>query len=175
MNEFHHEIWKWSVVTVGNERCNTSNMGFILNQSVANIDHKQISQIYGLSHTLPRVSIYCGGPVHTDRCTVLHSLEYSTASTKPFNDNCAITFDNQIVQDIVTGRGPRHWKIMLGHCEWQDGQLDAEIMRSGGWQEVPWNHTAWGGYKRKDKMWRRMIEQEVNKNAKNFLSTVFDQ
>ena len=175
MNESHSDLWRYAVITVGHHDHYTHNMGFILNQSVLNIDHKQISSIYKLDYTLPRVPVYCGGPVHTDRCTVLHSTEYQTAKTRQFNHHTSITFDNQIIQDIVQGRGPKYWKIMLGHCEWEDGQLDAEIMRPGGWTEVAWSTTAWGGYKRKDKMWRRIIEQHTHKDASLFLNKIFSE
>jgi putative AlgH/UPF0301 family transcriptional regulator len=175
MNQHTQDLWRYAVVTVGSQEHFTHNRGFILNQAVLNIDHKQITQIYGLEHTLPHVPVYCGGPIHTDRCTVLHTPEYRIAKTKQFNSECCITWDNDIIRDIVQGRGPRQWKIMLGHCEWQDGQLDAEIMRPGGWQEAPWCHTAWGGYKRKDKMWRRIIEQNSVMHANSFLDQVFSE
>lgn len=174
MNESTNDLWRYAVITTGTHEFKTANMGFVLNQPVANIDHKQISKIYNLDLTLPRVQVYCGGPVQTDRCTVLHSNDYKTPKSNPFNHHCSITFDNQIVQSIVQGRGPKHWKIMLGHCEWADGQLDAELMRPGGWSEVPWHQTAWGGYKRKDKMWRRILEQHSQQDANLFLHTVFN-
>ena len=175
MNQSHHEIWRWSVITVGDQSTHTHNMGFVLNQNVINVDHRDISKIYNIDHTLPRCPIYCGGPVMTDRCTVLHSKDYTNTDTKSFNDHCNITFNNQIIQHIAQGHGPRHWKIMLGHCEWQDGQLDAEIVRPNGWITRPWHHHAWGGYKRKDKMWRRIIEFDAHLDAKLFLNQVFSQ
>ena len=173
MNQSHHEIWRYAVTTVGDINTNTHNMGFVLNQSVVNIDHKDISRIYNIDHTLPRCHIYCGGPVMTDRCTVVHSIEYINPDTKPFNRHVSLTFNNQIIQDISRGHGPQYWKVMLGHCEWQDGQLDAEIMRPGGWLTRPWHHHAWGGYRRKDKMWRRLLEIDAEQDAKSFLNTVF--
>jgi len=175
MNELSQDLWRYAVVTVGDQSYGTENMGFLLNQSVLNIDHKQITQIYKLDHTLPRAMVYCGGPLHTDRCTVLHSPEYQTGKTKPFNRYTSITFDNQIVNDIVRGKGPKKWKIMLGHCEWQDGQLDAELMRPGGWQESQWQDTAWGNYKRKDKMWRRICESNATQGASLFLDKMFSK
>lgn len=175
MNKVSQDLWKYAVITVGDSEQGTENMGFLLNQGVLNIDHKQITTIYGLDHTLPRTTVHCGGPLNTDRCTVLHSPEYRTNTTRSFNAHSSITFDNRIIQDIVQGRGPRQWKIMLGHCEWRDGQLDAEIIREGGWQEALWCHTAWGNYKRKDKMWRRIIEQNSVIHANSFLDSVFTQ
>jgi putative AlgH/UPF0301 family transcriptional regulator len=173
MNQFSQDLWKYAVITVGHIEQGTENMGFLLNQSVLNIDHKHITTIYGLDHTLPRATVYCGGPLHTDRCTVLHSPEYRTNTTRSFNAHSSITFDNRIIRDIVQGRGPQQWKIMLGHCEWRDGQLDAEIIREGGWQETAWSNTAWGNYKRKDKMWRRIIEQCSQHDASLFLNKIF--
>jgi putative AlgH/UPF0301 family transcriptional regulator len=175
MNKSHHEIWRFGVITVGDVHTDTHHMGFVLNQNVINIDHKDISRIYNIKHALPRCNIYCGGPVMTDRCTVIHSTEYTNPETRSFNSHISLTFNDQIIQDISQGHGPKHWKIMLGHCQWEDGQLDAEIIRPGGWLLRPWHHYAWGGYKRKDKMWRRLIEIHAQQDAKSFLDTMFNK
>jgi len=173
MNQSSQDLWRYAVITIGDTTHDSANMGFLLNQSVLNIDHKQITQIYGLQHTLPRCTVYCGGPLHTDRCTVLHSPEYRNDKTRSFNQHTNITFDSNIIHDIVRGRGPKHWKIMLGHCEWQDGQLDAEIIRPGGWHESQWHPACWGNYKRKDKMWRRICEFSAGQEASVFLEKMF--
>ena len=173
MNQHHSEIWKYAVITIGDIKYDTENIGFVLNQAVANINHNQISQLYDLKHTLPKCQIYCGGPVATDKCTFLHSTEYSNSNTQHFNNQCSISFNDQIVADINAGKGPKYWKVMLGLSQWQPGQLDAEIMRPGGWSEHSWSNYAWGNYKRKTKMWERIMTTQSNQQAKMFLKSVF--
>lgn len=176
INQSQSEIWKYSVIALGDIESNTNNIGFILNQRISNITYQQISSIYNLKHTLPKCHVYCGGPVSTEKCTILHSREYKNNNTIAINTHCALTFNDQIVQDIVLGKGPLQWKIMLGMCQWQDGQLDAEISRPGGWLEHTWDPVlCWGSYRDKSKMWRRLIEKQSSQDAKMFLSGVFDQ
>ena len=168
-NSTQHDLWRFAVIlTFETER---GSMGFIMNQSVANISHRDISQLYGVG-TLPTSRIWCGGPTMTERCTVLHSPDYANTDTKTIGDHAAITFNTQIIQDINQGHGPRHYKIMLGFCQWEDGQLDAELTR-GMWHHVDWNRVAWSSYKRKDKMWRRIIESESTVHAQQFIDDVW--
>ena len=168
-NETQHDLWRFAVILpFETER---GSMGFIMNQSVANIGHRDISQLYQVG-TMPNSRIWCGGPTMTERCTVLHSLDYANTDTKTITDHAAITFNTQIIRDINQGRGPKYYKIMLGFCQWEDGQLDAELTR-GMWHQVSWHHTAWSSYKRKDKMWRRLLERDAEQDAKSFLNTVF--
>lgn len=170
VNQDQHEIWRYSVICY----CDTAQftMGFVMNQRVVNIRHEQIHTIYGLDHALPKCPVYCGGPINTEKCTILHSNDYQLPDTEEFGDHCAITFNNRIVQDITAGRGPKHWKVMLGHCVWQPGQLTAELSRPNTWWECDWSDTVWGQYQRKDKMWRRIIDREAQLSANRFLHTV---
>lgn len=167
-NTQSHDIWRGAVIHLADH--SDSTLGFIMNQPVSNIDHKQISQIYGVG-TLPRSRVWCGGPVMTDRCTVIHSPDYRHADTRNLSDHAAITFNQKIVEDIHRGRGPRHYKIMLGFCRWEPGQLDAEITR-GQWLTTEWSNLCWSSYKAKDKMWRRIIERDTQSDAKTFLDSL---
>ena len=168
-NLSQHDLWRFAVIITWEGDQGT--MGFVMNQSVANIRHSDISRMYGVG-SLPSTRIWCGGPLMTDRCTVLHSAEYRCQDTRQITDHAAITFNREIMRDINQGQGPRHYKIMLGHCQWESGQLDAELTR-GVWHHMPWHHTAWASYKRKDKMWRRIIEQHSVTEANSFLDQVF--
>jgi putative AlgH/UPF0301 family transcriptional regulator len=170
-NATQHDLWRFAVILPF--EVETGTMGFIMNQSVANIDHRQVSLLYNVG-TLPRSRVWCGGPQLTERCTVLHSSDYSNPDTTTISDHAAITFNTQIIQDINQGHGPKHYKIMLGFCQWESGQLDAELVR-GMWHQCDWNHIAWSSYKRKDKMWRRIIESESTVHAQQFIDRVWSE
>ena len=162
------------MVTTGEHTVDTHDMGFIMNQQVLNVGHKQINEIYNLKQALPKCPVYCGGPVMTDRCTLIHSNDYKNTDTRLFNPHCSLTFNDAIIEDINKGVGPREWKVMLGHCQWHDGQLDAEIHRPGGWLQQPWHGIAWGGYRRKEKMGRRLVEIETHQDAHTFLDSIWE-
>ena len=174
LNHTQQEIWRYAVVTTGVHTVDTHDMGFIMNQQVLNVGHKQINEIYNLKQALPKCPVYCGGPVMTERCTLIHSNDYKNTDTRLFNPHCSLTFNDAIIEDINKGVGPREWKVMLGHCQWHDGQLDAEIHRPGGWLQQPWHGIAWGGYRRKEKMWRRLVEIETHQDAHTFLDSIWE-
>ena len=131
-NTQSHEIWKNSVIHISEQSEGT--LGFIMNQSVATIDHLAISKIYGVG-SLPK------------------------------------TFNDKVVSDIQQGKGPKYYKIILGFCQWETGQLDAEIMR-GSWLATTHSNLMWSSYKSKDKMWRRIIERDTKQDAKTFLDSL---
>ena len=169
-NSTQHDLWRYAVILPFETE--TATMGFIMNQSVANVGHRDVSSLYKVG-TMPRSKIWCGGPMMTERCTVLHTPEYHNPDTRTITQHAAITFNSQIIKDINQGRGPQTYKIMLGFCQWESGQLDAELTR-GMWHTVAWHRTAWSSYKRKDKMWRRIIESESTQHAQQFIDQVWD-
>ena len=168
INHTEHDLWRHSVILTFETQ--TGHMGFIMNQRVANIDHNNISTLYGVGQ-LPVRSVYCGGPVLTQRCTILHTPEYCTEGTKQLSTTAAITFNDRVVEDIVEGRGPHHYKIMLGFCQWRKGQLHQET-HPGGWITVPATDLMWGNYRQKNKMWRRACESGAVVAAQEFFMTV---
>ena len=168
-NLTQHDLWRCAVILTFEVESGT--MGFILNQPVSNITPHQLTGMYRVGE-MPVSRIWCGGPQMTERCTVLHSPDYANADTRPITQQASITFNREIIRDIREGQGPRHYKIMLGFCQWESGQLDAELTR-GVWHTVGWRRTAWSNYKRKDKMWRRIIESESVMRSHEFMDSVW--
>ncbi len=167
-NLTQHELWRHAVIMPWHTDHGT--MGFVMNQPVANLTHESITSSYDVGR-VPRTRIFCGGPQHTERCTVLHSRDWSHQDSRIINDQCAITFNRDVITACREGKGPRHYKVMLGWCQWEDGQLDAEMMR-GVWHATPWHNTAWSSYKSSSKMWRRIIESEAAVTASSFMNSL---
>ena len=113
LNHTQQEIWRYAVVTTGVHTVDTHDMGFIMNQQVLNVGHKQINEIYNLKQALPKCPVYCGGPVMTDRCTLIHSNDYKNTDTRLFNPHCSLTFNDAIIEDINKGVGPREWLSLI--------------------------------------------------------------
>ena len=74
------------------------------------------------------VPVFWGGPVDTKEIFILHSIEYSSISTKKFG-NFAISKDYDILFDIAQNKGPEKSLIILGYSGWGSGQLEGEMER----------------------------------------------
>lgn len=173
LNAGVHDLWRYAVINMSNYE-DTHTVGFIMNQQVVNFDVKSIPQVYSIKAPMPTspCPIYCGGPVSTDKITICHSSEYANKHTTPLNDHSSLTFNEQIFVDINQGKGPKHWKIMLGYCAWLPGQLESEIKQKNSWMVADIDDFMWGKYKRKAKMWTRICEKKGSEQASQFLSTL---
>jgi len=74
------------------------------------------------------VPVFWGGPVNTKEIFILHSIEYSSISTKNFG-NFSISKDYDILFDIAQDKGPKKSLIILGYSGWGSGQLEGEMER----------------------------------------------
>lgn len=172
LNAGMHDIWRYSVINMSNHE-DSHTVGFIMNQLVINFKASSISKLYGVKAILPDTTpIYCGGPVSTDKMTIIHSNDYKNKNTTEINDISNITFDDKIFQDIENKQGPKQWKIMLGYCAWLPGQLDAEINRGQSWMVAETDQLIWGKYKKKLKMWTRLVEKNSSAQANQFLESL---
>lgn len=72
--------------------------------------------------------ILIGGPEQLTRGFILHTPDYTSAQTKAVTPEVSLTATQDILQDIMTGKGPAHFLVALGHCNWIRGQLEDEIM-----------------------------------------------
>lgn len=99
--------------------------------------------------------IHIGGPVEKNLGYVIHTNDYATRTTVPFNDYYSFTGGKNIITDICDGNGPNKFSLMVGYCAWQARQLEDEIER-GTWivsdfdedsffqdsdREVYWEHV----------------------------------
>jgi putative transcriptional regulator len=110
-------------------------LGFIVNKSFETPELQELfadffPQKDDILKLLPQV--YFGGPVLVERGILLHSADYETESTIKVGDDFSLTSNKTVVQDIAEKKGPRHYKLMLGHAGWAQHQLEAEI-ENGDW------------------------------------------
>lgn len=82
------------------------------------------------------VRLHYGGPVRPGAGFVLHTSEYRRPGTEMIRGRFAVTFDPGILVDIVSGKGPRRHRLVLGYSGWRAGQLDGELER-GHWDVIP--------------------------------------
>lgn len=77
-----------------------------------------------------KLPVYFGGPIEQEKGIILHSSDYNNNSLLTPTKDILINIDTNIVNDIVTGRGPKHNMLILGHSAWSPGQLVEEIKRN---------------------------------------------
>lgn len=80
--------------------------------------------------------IVLGGPNQVTHGFILHSNDYKGSDTVCITDNVYLTSTQNILEDIVTGKGPQKNLIALGCATWIRGQLEDEIM-SNVWLTTP--------------------------------------
>jgi len=74
------------------------------------------------------IPIFWGGPVDTKEIFILHSTEYTSKSTKKY-EQISISQDYNILFDIAKNRGPKKSLVILGYSGWGSGQLEGEMER----------------------------------------------
>jgi putative transcriptional regulator len=67
---------------------------------------------------------------------VLHSNDYVRDFTLAKGTELSVTASSLILNDIVTGQGPRDAALIVGYAGWTPGQLEAEIEQNS-WINVP--------------------------------------
>lgn len=71
--------------------------------------------------------VHLGGPVNTSAITLLHSDEFYSSNTLNISRGISISSDNFMFEKIAEGNEPEDWKLLIGVCNWYDGQLEKEI------------------------------------------------
>lgn len=72
------------------------------------------------------LSVFSGGPVHTERGFVLHPSGLEYAATLKLG-RLSLTSSQDILFAIADGQGPEQYLISLGYSGWEAGQLEREL------------------------------------------------
>lgn len=83
-----------------------------------------------------KIDLHYGGPVEMNRGFVLHSDDYTGASTQLFQRGLALSTGPDVVRAVAEGHGPSRTKFLAGYTGWGAGQLEREIAR-GDWLVAP--------------------------------------
>lgn len=108
-------------------------MGVIVNKPLANVEFGDLLEQLSID---PRAgvggeTVYCGGPVQTDRGLVIHSLDYRRETTLTIAPGVGLTATREVLNDIAGQRPertpPARYLLAVGHAGWGPGQLESEL------------------------------------------------
>lgn len=114
-------------------------MGLIVNKRAQGIT---LSKVFSRLDITPSkdantVPVHIGGPVETERGSVLHRDQARLArDTLAIGDGYVLTATQNILHDIAIGVGPEQVLFTLGYSGWGPGQLEGEIAQNG-WLTAP--------------------------------------
>ncbi len=106
-------------------------MGLIVNRPILPLKFEELSKHLGIplpdefSGDVPDV-VY-GGPMESSRGFVLHSSDFSLASTVDIAAGISITSTLDILDMVAKGSGPHSCMVALGYVSWGQGQLENEL------------------------------------------------
>jgi putative transcriptional regulator len=110
-------------------------MGLVLNRQFIEPDLKKLfTELYEDSENILQIvpTVHFGGPVMIERGIILHSTDHTVKGSVKIVDDIAMTSHRDILTDISKKKGPKKYKLFLGHSGWTGGQLEKEIER-GDW------------------------------------------
>ena len=109
-------------------------MGLIINKLAANFNISDLLKQLSIKPTkiVEPFPIFLGGPVEPYRGFILHSLDYfNKEETIKIDNVLGMTSTLDIVEDIVTNKGPETFFVALGYTGWDAGQIEMEIKNNG--------------------------------------------
>jgi putative transcriptional regulator len=100
-------------------------MGFVLNKKT----DLRVNDFFAELKDAPRIPIYLGGPVLSDRLFFIHSLGNIIPGSLHINDNLYFDGDFDVLRRYLSGGKPVNDKIkfFLGYSGWTKNQLYGEI------------------------------------------------
>jgi putative transcriptional regulator len=113
-------------------------MGLVVNRPIGETSLAELLEGFGMEGNGAQggIRLHYGGPVEPRRGFVLHTTDYTSASTRVVKDGIALTVGTEIFRALGAGSGPRLSLVALGYAGWAPGQLEGEIA-AGAWVVVP--------------------------------------
>jgi putative transcriptional regulator len=117
--------------------------------------------------------LYVGGPVERSRVCVVHTSDWSSASTQEIIPGVNITTDISVLAAISGGCGPEQYRIICGLSAWGPGQLEGEMKGEHPWtQQHQWLSipaTVENIFDSSDSdQWRTCISQAIDLEVKEW-------
>ena len=111
-------------------------MGLIINKPFQKTQSSSILKEMGLKQVYKKHNVYFGGPVSPEKGFILHDCDYKKDETMLISNTAAISYSNEIINDIKNGSGPSIFRLIMGYSGWDAGQLEEEL-ENGDWMVMP--------------------------------------
>lgn len=113
-------------------------MGIVINYPAQKMSLYEILDQLSISyHKMENPpAILLGGPDQITRGFILHSNDYQSDMSVSIDKDISLTASQDILKDLIDGKGPEYTLIALGCATWAAGQLEEEIM-SNIWLTAP--------------------------------------
>ena len=155
--------------------------GVIINKTMSGPTFKRVCNDAGI-HKLENINpmMYYGGPIMDNLIGVLHTIDYTLASTNfKKRINVGFTLDKKIVEDIASGKAkPKNYNVVMGIASWDAGQLEAEI--EGEPPRLPGTSWLLLDYDpklvfstEKDGLWEECLNLAIKQKTQRFTSKIF--
>jgi putative AlgH/UPF0301 family transcriptional regulator len=160
------ELGDRSVILVATHGDNIA-IGLQVNRPSPELDLADISESLGVNVD-PGHPVFYGGNTNTAKIHMVHSLDWSTASTVKLTDDIGVTNDISVLVAISQNQGPEYFRACAGYWWWDnkllnqmlDPKLFAECPVPYRWQIVP--ATADTVFlTHPDDQWQEAIEQST--------------
>jgi putative transcriptional regulator len=115
-------------------------VGLQINCVMDNLSMNDIIRAAGIENDSPlkdNVDLYYGGNKNMHKIYILHSSDWTSASSMLINDELALTQDISILAAIVQGQGPKHFRACIGHCIWNNFDQEIKNQNSRKWEILP--------------------------------------
>jgi putative transcriptional regulator len=121
----NHQLFRTSTVLVTDIN-GSGTTGLILNrESRMTIAEFGDRLGYDLDH-VPSM-LHIGGSDRQTSFSILHSPEWDSKNTFRINEYFSVSSDDDVLRKFADGDEPKQWRMFLGMCTWEPGQLDNEV------------------------------------------------
>ena len=113
-------------------------MGLVVNKPFLSMAFKDLvtqMNVVDVEQIVP-FKLHFGGPVESGRGFILHTPDKRADSTKEICPGLCLTSTEDLLKDMMIGKGPRQSLFMLGYAGWEAGQLEDEL-KGNTWVTMP--------------------------------------
>jgi putative transcriptional regulator len=109
------------------EHDETGAVGLQINKPFVNdLSFETVMNNVGL-HAPEDHPLYNGGPTHSNRINVIHSLDWYSNHTVKLSEKIGVSYDLSILTAIAANEGPAQFRVVAGCVHFGPGQLDNEM------------------------------------------------
>jgi putative transcriptional regulator len=92
-----------------------------------NLPVKKVCYEKGVLYPDSTKAVFKGGPVAEASIFMFHSDDWKNNTTLTAGPRYCLTSDDTMFEKLALGDTPAYWRLFLGICAWQPGQLDMEL------------------------------------------------